>query len=147
MPLLSTTALKHALIGEGFEVYRTVGTRIVLAERVRDNLIMDSGVAAISDERLAVRLTFRAQKSDFPGETDHQLHDRARQQAAAAAAQGYIEVEQAVVPVPDPGDKSRILETWYEVAFEKTVQDQGCLFEELRYALSLEKTAMPGRRP
>ena len=80
MPSLSTTALKHALIGEGFEVYRTLGTRIVLAERVRDNLIMDSGVAAVTEERLAVRLTFRAQKSDFPGESDGQIHARARQQ-------------------------------------------------------------------
>jgi hypothetical protein len=147
MPPLSTSALKHALIGEGFEVYRTLGTRVVLAERVRDNLIMDSGVAAVSDERLAVRLTFRAQKSDFPGETDHQIHDRARQQAAPAAARGYTEVEQIVVPVLDPSDKSRTLETWYEVAFEKAVQDEVCLFEELRYALSVDKTAAPTRRP
>lgn len=147
MPLLSTTSLKHALIGEGFEVYRTLGARVVLAERVRDNLIMDSGVSATSEERLAVRLIFRAQKSDFPGESDDQLHDRARQQGAPAAARGYVEVEQAIVPVPDPGDKSRTLETWYEVAFEKTVRDEGCLFEELRNALSLDKTAVPGRRP
>jgi hypothetical protein len=147
MPSLSTTALKHALIGEGFEVYRTLGTRVLLAERVRDNLIMDSGVAAVSDERLAVRLTFRAQKSDFPGESDHEIHDRARQQGAPAAARGYTEVEQVVVPIPDPGDKSRTLETWYEVTFEKVVQDEVCLFEELRYALSVEKTAVPSRHP
>jgi hypothetical protein len=147
MPPLSTTALKHALIGEGFEVYRTLGTRVVLAERVRENLIMDSGVAAVTDERLAVRLTFRAQKSDFPGESDDQIHDRARQQGAPAAARGYAEVEQVIVPMPDPSDKSRTLETWYEVAFEKTVQDQVCLFEELRYALAIEKTATPSRRP
>jgi hypothetical protein len=147
MPSLSTSALKQALIGEGFEVYRTLGTRVVLAERVRDNLIMDSGVAAVTGERLAVRLTFRAQKSDFPGESDLQIHDRARWLGAPAAARGYSEVERVVVPVPDPSDKSRTLETWYEVAFEKTVQDQVGLFEELRYALSLEKTAAPGRRP
>ncbi|MBN1612518.1 MAG: hypothetical protein JW940_38160 [Polyangiaceae bacterium] len=147
MPSLSTTELKHALIGEGFEVYRTLGTRVVLAERVRDNLIMDSGVAAVSDERLAVRLTFRAQKSDFPGESDPQIHDRARQQGAPAAARGYAEVEQVIVPVLDPSDKSRTLETWFEVAFEKTVPDETRLFEELRHALSLEKTATPIRRP
>ena len=147
MPSLSTTALKHALIGEGFEVYRTLGTRIVLAERVRDNLIMDSGVAAVTEERLAVRLTFRAQKSDFPGESDGQIHARARQQGAPAVARGYTEVEQVVVPVLDPSDKSRTLETWYEVAFEKPVKDEVGLFEELRYALSVEKTAAPNRRP
>jgi hypothetical protein len=147
MPLLSITALKHALIGEGFEVYRTVGTRILLAERVRDNLIMDSGVAAVSGERLAVRLTFRAQKSDFPGESDQEIHEHARQQGAPATARGYAEVERIIVPVPDPGDKSRTLETWYEVAFEKAVEDQGRLVEELRYALSLEKTAAPSRHP
>ena len=57
------------------------------------------------------------------------------------------EVEQVVVPVLDPSDKSRTLETWYEVAFEKTVKDEVGLFEELRYALSVEKTAAPNRRP
>ena len=38
--------LKKTLVARGFEVYRTLGDQVVLADRVRENLIMDSGVAA-----------------------------------------------------------------------------------------------------
>ena len=132
---------------EGFEVYRTHGARIVLAERVRDNLIMDSGVAVIASESLAVRFNVRAQQNDFPGDTEEQLYSHACELSGPAAARGYVEVERMVVPVHDPGDRSRILDTWYEVAFEKPVDSEHALFEELRYALQLEKTASPaGRR-
>ena len=147
MPAVSSNALKTALIREGFEVYRTQGSRIVLAERVRDNLIMDSGVAAVAGEPLAVRFNVRAQQSDFPGDSEEQLYNHAREQSRPAVGRGYAEVEQLVVPVHDPGDRSRTLDTWYEVAFEKPVDSERALFEELRYALQLDKTASPaGRR-
>lgn len=45
MPLTSPVELKRALVREGFEIYRTAGRFVLLADRVRDNLIMDSGVA------------------------------------------------------------------------------------------------------
>ena len=147
MPPPSTTALKNALVGQGFEIYRTVGNRIVLADRVRDNLIMDSGVAAVGETPQAVRLTVRVQKTDFPGETDDQLYQHARRQAEEAVARGYREVEHVAVPVHDPGDKSRILDVWYEVTFEKAVDGEQGLFDELRRALQMDKTASPvGRR-
>lgn len=147
MPPPSPAALKNALISQGFEIYRTLGTRIVLADRVRDNLIMDSGVAAVVDADQAVRLTVRVQKSDFPAESDEQLYDRARRQADQAVTRGYREVERVAVPVCDPGDKTRTLDVWYEVSFQKAVDDQQGLFDELRYALALEKTPSPaGRR-
>jgi hypothetical protein len=147
MPPVSSNALKISLIREGFEVYRTQGSRIVLAERVRDNLIMDSGVAAVASEPLAARFNVRAQESDFPGDSEEQLYGHAREQGRLALARGYVEVEQILVPVHDPGDRSRTLDTWYEVAFEKPVESERALFEELRYALQLDKTASPaGRR-
>jgi hypothetical protein len=47
-PHPSTAAhLKRALVEAGFEVFRTRGDEIVLAERPRENLIMDSGVQAV----------------------------------------------------------------------------------------------------
>jgi hypothetical protein len=45
------------------------------------------------------------------------------------------------VPVRDPGDASKTLDTWYEVAFERAVADEDELMQELAYALALEKTA------
>ena len=140
MPSLTTTELKKALIAAGFEVYRTLGNTIVLADRVRDNLIMDSAVAVVMGEPLKVRFSARTQRGDFPGETDEQLFDRARSHVLEAGAQGYIEFESTVVPIHDPGDRSRTLDTWYEISFEKPVADVSELIEELRFALSLDKT-------
>jgi hypothetical protein len=136
--------LKKTLLGHGFEIFRVQGLRVHLADRVRDNLIMDSGVAAeVVAEGFAVRFVVIAQATLFPGETPEQLFERARAMAAVALARGYSETEAVAVPVRDPGGSSETLDTWYEVAFEKPVEDGG-LVNELRYALGLEKAAGTG---
>ena len=133
--------LKKLLLAEGFEVYRTQPDQIVLADRVRDNLIMDSGVSARIGAAPAVRFVVRAQASDFPTDSAPQLLDRARQMARPAAAKGYREVSANSVAVRDPGDSSQTLDIWHEVAFEKTLSSDSELIAELKYALSLEKNA------
>ncbi len=137
--------LKKTLVARGFEVYRTLGDQVVLADRVRDNLIMDSGVAARPGAVLAVRFVVRAQASDFPAAVAGELYDRARACAAEALGRGYSEVGVAEVPVRDPGDASNTLDTWYEVAFERAVASEDELDSELRYALGLEKTVSRDR--
>jgi hypothetical protein len=132
--------LKKTLVARGFEVYRTLGDQVVLADRVRDNLIMDSGVAARPGDVLAVRFVVRAQASDFPSAVAADLYERARACAAEALVRGYCEVGVAEVPVRDPGDATHTLDTWYEVAFERPVTNVDELEQELRYALALEKT-------
>ncbi len=133
--------LKKTLVARGFEVYRTLGDQVVLADRVRDNLIMDSGVAVRPGAVLAVRFVVRAQASDFPSAKPDDLYERARTYAAEACGRGYAEVGVAAVPVRDPGDASQTLDTWYEVAFERAVAGGDDELErELRYALALEKT-------
>ena len=132
--------LKKTLVARGFEVYRPLGDQVVLADRVRDNLIMDSGVAARPGEVLAVRFVVRAQASDFPSAKADDLYARARECAAEARGRGYAEVGVAEVPVRDPGDASSTLDTWYEVSFERPVANEDELEQELRYALALEKT-------
>ena len=138
--------LKKLLLAEGFEVYRTQSDQIVLADRVRDNLIMDSGVAARLGDIPRVRFTVRAQGSDFPTDSTDQILDRARQLAGDAVTRGYQEVAANSVPVQDPGDSSQILDVWHEVAFEKSLENDVELITELRYAISLEKTAAPDAR-
>ena len=140
MSVPSAANLKRHLIAQGFELYRTLGDRIMLAERVRDNLIMDAGVSVGFAPELSVRFVVRAQSSDFRGESAAQLYDRARILAAPCVERGYSEVGTSVVPVSDPGDQSRTLETWYEVVFARSVGVLDELFDELRYALELEKT-------
>ena len=134
------TELKKTLVARGFEVYRTLGDQVVLADRVRENLIMDSGVAVRPGAGLAVRFVVRAQATDFPAATADDLYDRARACAVEALGRGYAEVSVAAVPVRDPGDASATLDTWYEVAFERPVANEDELEQELRYALALEKT-------
>jgi hypothetical protein len=133
--------LKKLLLAEGFEIYRTLSDQIILADRVRDNLIMDSGVAARIGDVPSVRFTVRAQGSDFPMDSPEQILDRARQMASQAAGRGYWEVSASSVEVRDPGDNSQILDVWHEVAFERSLTSDAELIAELRYALSIEKTA------
>jgi hypothetical protein len=134
--------LKKTLVARGFEVYRTLGDQVVLADRVRDNLIMDSGVAARPGNVLAVRFVVRCQQSDFPSASADDLFTRARACAADAVGRGYTEVGVAAVPVKDPGDATQTLDTWYEVSFERPVDGEDELEQELRYALALEKTVI-----
>jgi len=133
--------LKKLLLAEGFEVYRTLSDQIIVADRVRDNLIMDSGVAVGIGGIPCVRFVARAQGSDFPSDSTAAIFDRARRMAAEALGRGYREVGTNRVEVRDPGDSSQTLDVWHEVAFEKALADETELIAELRYALSLEKTA------
>lgn len=145
MPPPTPQELKKLLMSAGFEVYRTLADRVVLADRVRDNLIMDSGVSALSqDGRLGVRVVFRAQGCDFQGESPEGLIAHARRLGQQSLSHGYSEVGTSVVPIHDPGDKSRLLDTWYEVAFERSVSDEGELVPELKASLEWQKIATRG---
>ena len=141
MAVPSPRNLKRHLLAQGFELYRTTDECVMLAERVRDNLIMDAGVCAGFKPQLSVRFVVKAQAAEFRGESAEQLFSRARALASRSAERGYAEVDSTVVPVSDPGDSSRTLDIWYEVTFERKVADLDELFTELRYALDLEKTA------
>jgi hypothetical protein len=145
MPSPTPQELKKLLVSDGLEVYRTVGERVILADRVRDNLIMDSGVSAVAGSSgLTARVIMRAQACDFQGETPEKLFGHARALGAQCQAAGYAEVSTAVVPIHDPGDRSRVLDTWYEVAFEHDVADEAELLEALRTALTWVKVATRG---
>ncbi len=140
MPNLTTPELKKTLAGLGFEIYRTLGSRVLLADRVRDNLIMDSGVSVMGGDSLTVRFVVRAQGNDFPSDSPDELFQRARRLGKGGTSRGYVEAESTVVPIRDPGDPDRTLDTWYEVSFEKPVADLDELVGELKYALGLAKT-------
>ncbi|HEX4476019.1 MAG TPA: hypothetical protein VH142_13130 [Polyangiaceae bacterium] len=137
------TELSKQLTAAGLEVFRVQAGRVHLADRVRENLIMDSGVSVITADPFVVRFVVRAQASHFSGESADALFARARGVAESSASRGYREVESAVVPIKDPGGGPGTLDTWYEVAFERGVEAEA-LVEELKYALGVEKSAGTG---
>ena len=106
--------LKKALVAGGFEVFRTLPEEVVLAERVRENLILDSGVrlGPLGNGGLRVRLVLRAQRSDFPSDEENALFDRVRSLAEPALSEGFAEVSTNLNAVKDPADPERVLDTF-----------------------------------
>jgi hypothetical protein len=136
---VNPTEIRKALIAAGFELYRTQGDQVHVADRVRDNLIMDSGVSVST--ALGVRFVVRAQRSDFPNDATAKLFERARSLATMAVARGYVETGTMTSPMHDPADPSRTLDTWYEITFEKSVPSLPDAMTEVGFALGIEKTA------
>src|SRR5689334_6948044 len=136
---VNPTEIRKALLAAGFELYRTQGDQVHVADRVRDNLIMDSGVSVST--ALRVKFVVRSQRSDFPNDPTAQLFERARALALGAAERGYVETGTVTNPMHDPADPSRTLDTWYEVYFEKDVTSLDEAMAEVGFALRLEKTA------
>jgi hypothetical protein len=136
---LTPQEMKKALAQAGFLVFRTHGDEVILAERVRENLIMDSGVRLCAGSPLVVRVILRAQRGDFPGDDEGNLFERVSRLAEPARASGFAEVGRHVAPVADPGDPKRTLDTFYEITLAKDANDIENALESVRLAMSLEK--------
>jgi hypothetical protein len=138
--------LKKALVASGFEVFRTLSGEVVLAERVRENLILDSGVrlARVDDDRFRVRIVLRAQRADFPNEGESAMFERVRKLAEPALGNGFEESCTNVNTITDPTDPSRTLDTFYEVHLAREVPSMEEAVVVLKFALSLEKAVAQG---
>lgn len=136
-PRLNPKELKAKLTAEGFLVFRTLSSEVQLAERVRENLILDSGVAALlAGESFGVRLTVRSAQTVAADAGEAAHYQAARDRAVAVIAEGFVEVARASTPVLDPGDPTRTLDTWHEVAFQKDDLTWPELLAALRWALA-----------
>jgi hypothetical protein len=135
----TTAQIKKALTDAGFELFRSRGEEVILAERPRENLIMDSGVRLRVGDPLEVRVVLRAQKVDFPNEDELHIFERVRRLAVPALAEGFCEVATAVTPVTDPNDVERALDTFYEITYAKPALGLDDALAELKFALRLEK--------
>ncbi len=138
-PTVTPVQLKKALVAAGFEVFRTLGDDVVLADRVRENLIMDSGVR-IRAGSLQIKVVLRAQRADFPGDDEESLFDQVRGLAQPALDQGFAEIGAAATRVTDPADEERTLDTFYEITFAKELGSLEAALSELKFAMGLDKT-------
>src|SRR4051812_30595499 len=80
----SIQELKKALLAAGLEIYRTRPDAVHLAERPRDNQILDAGISfrpATEGASFELRVVMRCQRSDFPRENADALYDRVRELA------------------------------------------------------------------
>ena len=137
----TTQQLKKSLVDAGFEVFRTKGDEVVLAERPRENLIMDSGVRLRATTPLQVRLILRAQKADFPNEDEAHLWERVRAIAVTALSHGFAELETTASKVTDPGDAERTLDTFYEILYAKDAASLDDALGTIKFAMTIEKRA------
>jgi hypothetical protein len=133
--------LKRALIDAGLEVFRTRVDEIVLAERPRENLIMDSGVRVFAREPLEVQVVLRAQKADFPNEDDAHLFARVRALAGPVLSRGFAEIGASQTRIQDPGDPARTLDVFYEITFSIPATTLEDALETVRFAMAVEKRA------
>jgi hypothetical protein len=140
-PETQAARIRRSLIDAGFEVFRTRGDEIVLAERPRENLIMDSGVRLRVGALFEVRVVLRAQRADYPNDEEAALFERVRKLGARALAAGFAEMVTAATRVTDPGDDNRTLDTFYEITYTKTAPALPEAIDELKFALSLDKRA------
>lgn len=138
---LTPQELKKALISAGFEVYRTTGEDVILADRARENLILDSGVRIRASDPIEVRLVMGIRRAAFPSDDEGALFDRVRQLAAPLISEGFAEVSTGVAPVKDPADNERTLDTFYEVVFAKSADGFDGALPTLKLALQVAKTA------
>lgn len=138
--MLTSSDIKRALRNAGLEVYRAQENAVHVADRVRENLILDSGIRVVVTP-LAVTFVAEAPRSQFPGDERETLFERARQLGRGALERGFVEAETRIAPVEDPSDAARVLDERFQVAFAKEVASLDAAVEEVRFALSLPRSA------
>jgi hypothetical protein len=136
----SAADIKRALRDAGFEIYRTHDNVIHVADRVRENLIMDSGVR-VDCATLSVSFYARAEQSTFPGDTADELFARAAALGQPALEVGYRERRRFVTEMTDPGDASRTLDHWYQIQLEIDVADLDGAIDQVRFSFAVDKLA------
>ena len=135
----TSSEIKAALKEAGLEVYRTTESAVHIAERPRENLIMDSNVCLRTD--LTVVFVARAERATFPHDGDAALFARVRDHLSAATEAGFTETEAYVTDVTAPSDASLLLDRWYQVRFEKQTPSFETAIATVRAALELDKIA------
>jgi hypothetical protein len=136
--------LKQSLVAGGLEVYRTTGAEVRLAERPRENLILDSGVKVASEgSQFVVTVVFRAEKTAHPDLRDTGIFSRVAMSALLAEDHGFVETDRALKRIEDPSNPGRVLDTFYEITMVMGCNDIASALDLVRFALALERSVLP----
>ncbi|HEY2367965.1 MAG TPA: hypothetical protein VGH87_16320 [Polyangiaceae bacterium] len=114
---------------------------MIVADRVRDNLILDSGVRVRAGDPVEVRLIMGLRQTQYPNDSDEQLFARLRQLAAEALGKGFSEADAKTAPVNDPADAKKRLDTFFELVLVKREPDRAALLDLVRFSIEIAKTA------
>lgn len=139
--LLTPKEIKQSLLEAGLEVYRTTGQEVIVADRVRDNLILDSGVRVRAGDQMEVRLIMGLRRGQYPNDSDDQVFERLRRLASPAMGRGFAEAHAGTSAVTDPADAKRTLDTFFEIILTRHEGDRAAMLEVVRFALDVAKTA------
>lgn len=144
MPDLNVKDLKRALVSAGLEVFRVRDDEVHLAERQNVQL-MEAGVRARGGSTPRVTVVARAQRNDAPSLNEASLFDAVRSHVAELRAAGYHEVGAAAREIRSVSDQSHVLDVWYEITLERTVDTLDEAVAEVQRALHVERYIVPTR--
>lgn len=137
---------KRALRDAGFQVYDVKGDFISLAERVRDNLILHSGIAVrAAPPTLVVHL--RAQSTHFPGQSQDRVRAHAEDLAREFERRGYVVSGSSRTEVTDPSFPERTIDVVLGVTVERVCDNFAEVLSEVTAAFLLPRASSESSNP
>jgi hypothetical protein len=137
---------KRALRDAGFQAYDVRDGFISLAERVRDNLILYSGIA-VQATPPTLRVTLRAQSTHFPGQSQDRVRAHAEDLAREFERRGFVIIGSSKTEVTDPSYAERTLDIVHSVLVERQCDDWAEVMAEVRAAFLLPRTSSESSSP
>jgi hypothetical protein len=137
---------KRALREAGLQVYEVRDGCIALAERIRDNLILHSGVA-VCPSTWTVKVSVRAQSLHFPGQSQERIATQAEELGAPFESRGFAKVSASSHDVGDPSHPGRTIDVVHTVLFERACSSWDEALAEIRAAFLLPRATTDSDNP
>lgn len=140
--MIDVKDLKRGLVAEGLEVFRTRGDEVHLAERQNVQL-MEAGVRVRAGASPRVIVVVRAQRNDAPALGAEAIFDAVRARCGALRDAGFTETASHAREIRSVSDHDQLLDTWFEVTWEREVSSLAEAVAEARRAIACERYIVP----
>jgi hypothetical protein len=145
-PKSAIVETKRALREAGLQVYEVRDGCIALAERVRDNLILHSGIA-VCPATWTVRVTVRAQSLHYPGQSQERIALQAEELGLPFQARGFSKLGASSHDVGDPSHPGRTIDVVHAVTFQRPCASWDEALEEIHAAFLLPRATTDSDNP